>query len=282
MIDRPLHASPMGKRRCEPLTGRRRALCIGIDPYRRHPLAGAHADALAWAAALRQLGFARPVMILDHDATRQAILDALHTIVTDSQPGDAIVLQYAGHGTLVADLDGDELDDAISPRQDEAICPVDFDQGGLIVDDEIGRILALLPAGVSATCFFDCCHAGSMARDADPHCPMPRTLTLRPLEVERYHARVDRARAPSHARGVDGSPEVGFFACRSDEIAWETQGRGDFTRHALTVLRRLGDGVTNEGLLDAIVATFGLTARQTPTMVCAPALRGAQLFAATA
>jgi hypothetical protein len=282
MFDTQFRASPTGTRRCEPLIGRRQALCIGIDAYRRHPLSGAQADALAWSAALQQLGFMPPVMLTNHNATRQAILDAWHTLVTSSQPGDAIVLQYAGHGTLVADLNEDERASATSPTQDEAICPVDFDRDGLIIDDEIGRILDLLPSGVSATCFFDCCHAASMTRDADPDCPMPRTLALRQAEIERYHARAASPRAPSQARCVRATPEVGFYACRSDEIAWETQGRGDFTRHALHVLRTLGDEATNEGFLNAVIASFGPATRQTPMLVCAPALRGARLFAMTA
>jgi hypothetical protein len=282
MFDTRLRASP---------AGRRRALCIGIDSYRRHPLAGAQADALAWSTALQQLGFASPVMLTNHNATRQAILDAWHTLVTSSVPGDAIVLEYAGHGTLVTDIDGDELASAFSPTQDEAICPVDFDRDGLIIDDEIGRILDLLPSGVSATCFFDCCHAASMTRDGGPGCPVPRTLALRPIEIERHHERGAHARAPSQPsqpsqpiqpRCVRDVPEVGYYACRSDELAWETQGRGDFTRHALDVLRTVGDDVTNEGFLNAVIASLGSAARQTPMLICAPALRGARLFAASA
>ena len=37
----------------------------------------------------------------------------------------------SGHGTQSEDLDGDEGDD-----DDEAICPVDYHEKGLIVDDD--------------------------------------------------------------------------------------------------------------------------------------------------
>jgi hypothetical protein len=37
----------------------------------------------------------------------------------------------SGHGTQTEDLDGDEGDD-----DDEAICPVDYHDNGLIVDDD--------------------------------------------------------------------------------------------------------------------------------------------------
>ena len=40
-------------------------------------------------------------------------------------PGDVIVWQYAGHGTKVPDVNGDEAQ-GDSPGQDEAICPVDM------------------------------------------------------------------------------------------------------------------------------------------------------------
>lgn len=281
----PQHRAPRtATPRCAPFAGVRRALCVGIDTYARRPLAGARADAVAWSAALQRLGFVRPVLLADRAATRTAILDALEALVTGSQPGDTLVFQYAGHGTLVPDLDGDEAQDATTPTHDEAICPVDFDRGRLIIDDEIGRILDRLPAGAGATCFFDCCHAGSMARGVDPGCPVPRSLTLRPIEVERYrqrdHGRGARAAGAAHARDGDGAPVVTFSACRSDEIAWETQGRGDFTRHALAALDAGGDALTNAGLLAAIQTAFGAAARQTPLLACVPALREARLFAA--
>ena len=41
------------------------------------------------------------------------------------------LIDSSGHGTQSEDLDGDEGDD-----DDEAICPVDYHENGLIVDDD--------------------------------------------------------------------------------------------------------------------------------------------------
>jgi ferredoxin-thioredoxin reductase catalytic subunit len=54
----------------------------------------------------------------------------------------------SGHGTQTEDLDGDEGDD-----DDEAICPVDYHDNGLIVDDDS-----------ESHCFvFVCCADGSVS-----------------------------------------------------------------------------------------------------------------------
>jgi hypothetical protein len=52
---------------------------------------------------------------------------------------------------------GDEAD-----GYDETICPVDYQQAGMISDDELHAILCRnLPAGCRLTAIFDCCHSGS-------------------------------------------------------------------------------------------------------------------------
>ena len=81
-----------------------------------------------------------------------------------------LALQYAGHGTTVPDLDGDEAveDSRTGSLVDEAICPVDFAAGNLIVDDDLGEIWDLLPSGVSLTMFFDSCHSGGSQRELRP------------------------------------------------------------------------------------------------------------------
>ena len=51
--------------------GARRALCVGINNYKRKPLRGCVADAERWAATLRALGFTLDAAILDTQATAQ-------------------------------------------------------------------------------------------------------------------------------------------------------------------------------------------------------------------
>lgn len=63
----------------------------------------------------------------------------------------------SGHGTVTADIADDDI-----YGHAEAICPVDFQTAGLIVDDDMHDILvAPLPAGCRLTAIFDSCHSGS-------------------------------------------------------------------------------------------------------------------------
>ena len=57
------------------------------------------------------------------------------------------MLQYSGHGTTIDDLDGDEnrSSTATPALVDEALCPVDFREGKLLIDDDLGELWDLLP-----------------------------------------------------------------------------------------------------------------------------------------
>merc|ERR1712000_553772 len=78
-------------------------------------------------------------------------------LVKDAQPNDSLFLHYSGHGGQTGDLDGDEDDGC-----DEVIYPVDHQQNGHIVDDEIHfRVVKPLQPGVRLTAIFDSCHSAS-------------------------------------------------------------------------------------------------------------------------
>ena len=78
-------------------------------------------------------------MLLDEAATRSAMLDSLRGLIRSAQRGDVLVFQYAGHGTSLADLDGDEAD-----GKDEAICPFDIDEGAYLIDDDLAEVWNLI------------------------------------------------------------------------------------------------------------------------------------------
>src|SRR5262249_18578889 len=143
--------------------GQRRALCVGINRYRSAPLSGCVADARTWAQTLVQLGFDSPVLLLDEQATRSAMLDSLKNLVTTSVSGDVVVFQYSGHGTTLLDVNGDEVG-GDSPGDDEALCPYDYDTGAFIIDDDVAEVFQSIPTGVNVTCFIDCCHSGTISR----------------------------------------------------------------------------------------------------------------------
>jgi len=262
-------------------TGARRALCIGIDDYPTAPLAGCVADAQTWNAALTALGFSS-APLLNNEASRSGILGALDAIVRNSAPGDVLVVQYSGHGTTVPDDTDDEAD-----GQDQAICPYDFADGHLLVDDDVAEVLAKLPSGVSLTCFFDCCHSGTITRFAVGDSTTPHDRSTRKARyvkadaklIERhrdFRRRLGRGvtsgpRAFSASRGPAGMREVVFSACRRDEVAYESDGHGEFTRRAVPMLSEAMK-ITNKEFQRRVVDAFGAQPAQHPILDCAPEL----------
>lgn len=147
--------------------GKRKALLIGINYFGQEgELRGCINDVQNVSSFLKErYGYrAEDMVILTDDQqnpmgqpTRANILRAMQWLVQDAQPNDALFFHYSGHGGPVRDESGDEED-----GYDEVIYPVDFNQAGHIVDDDMHHILVKpLQAGVRLTAIFDCCHSGS-------------------------------------------------------------------------------------------------------------------------
>ncbi|MGE0680431.1 MAG: caspase family protein [Candidatus Binatia bacterium] len=263
--------------------GHRRALCIGINRYPSAPLSGCVADAHAWSQTLVQLGFEAPILLCDEQATRSMILDAMKNLIASSAPGDVVVLQYAGHGTQLPDLDGDEAD-GDTPGQDEALCPIDYESGAFVIDDDIAEIFRGIPSGVNVTCFFDCCHSGTNTRLAVGASAQLGTIRdQRPRFIaatedmkkahDLFRQRLGSVRAVTTGGGQESMRQVVFSACRSSEVAWESGGHGEFTVQATALLRLGIDGISHEEFQRRVTAAFGASPRQHPELDCASEAR---------
>lgn len=254
-------------------SGGRRALCIGIDAYPDgYALAGCVNDSDLWARTLSGLGF--DVRTLhDEAATRDGIESAIRGLITASGPGDHLVVQYAGHGTTAPDLDRDEARedaDSVDGLRDEAICPVDFLDGQLILDDDLGALWDELPPGAGLTVFFDSCHSGGAQRvvipvpDARPD-QRPRLVRL-PRSAEDKFVAARKATVTPAPRSRDRERGAFFGACLPDEVAWESDGHGDFTTRIIPLLAQAGTTLTNRDLFDQVLLAFGAGRRQTPVL----------------
>jgi hypothetical protein len=262
--------------------GNRRALCIGIDTYDPpNALAGCVNDANDWAAALRALGFDTS-LLLNADATRQAILDALTELVASSRPGDVTVFQYAGHGTRVPDVDGDEMN-----GRDSALCPIDFPAGRFLIDDDIRRVMQRLADGVNLTCFFDCCHSGTITRLVAPAPAAPRGADVRArgffstqeMKIAHNRFRMGMREVAPPLRGGAEMKEISFTACTDAQTAQEIDGHGQFTVRALALLRQGAASISNADFHQRVVAAFGARVHeQTPQLDCAPGARTRSLL----
>jgi hypothetical protein len=92
--------------------------------------------------------------------TKANMLEGMRWLVQGAQSGDSLFFHYSGHGTHQKDVspEKDEYD-----GQDEALCPSDYNTAGLIIDDDLHKLLvAELPQGVRMTAIIDACHSGSM------------------------------------------------------------------------------------------------------------------------
>ena len=148
------------------LPGTRRAVLIGIN-YRgqKGELRGCHNDVFNLYNYIQDYyGFQdEDITVLADDGdhqlpTKRNILKAYNRIVEQSQPGDSIFLHYSGHGTKVKDLNGDEDD-----GYDEALCPLDMNQAGVILDDDLYELLVKgIRPGVHVVALMDCCHSGTV------------------------------------------------------------------------------------------------------------------------
>lgn len=97
--------------------------------------------------------------------TRKNIISGMRWLVNDNDMGDdkepiSLFMHYSGHGSWVWDRNSDEVD-----KRDETICPLDYHENGLILDDELRKEL-LTPiqdaSNIHLTCVYDCCHSGTI------------------------------------------------------------------------------------------------------------------------
>jgi uncharacterized caspase-like protein len=138
------------------------ALIIGIDEYIDPGIADLNYcvnDAIEMRGRLLQLGWKNEevTLLLDGEATKDAILSAIGSAVDDSTPGDYILIYFSGHGSCVTDASGDEKDGV-----DEAIVPVDFVSGNvntLLLDDDLGEAF-MWCATEKGVFIFDSCNSG--------------------------------------------------------------------------------------------------------------------------
>ncbi|HEX6083137.1 MAG TPA: caspase family protein [Thermoanaerobaculia bacterium] len=268
-------------------SGRRVALCVGINDYPTAPLHGCVADARMWASQLQAIGFSEVRMLLDAQASRRAIVGELESLITSSRPGDVLVFQAAGHGTHLPDLDGDE-----PGAEDQAFCPHDFASGALLIDDDLAQLFSRIPEGVLLTCFFDFCHSGTATRLAVGTSNVGGGSGDRPRfivadsQLIRAHADFRKTSAPLGAsraanRGPEYMREIVFSACRPDQVAWESGGQGDYTRNVVPLLARWSS-LTNQQFQDLLTSDFRPAGRQHPILDCAPAARQRALLGGAA
>jgi hypothetical protein len=213
------------------------ALCVGINRYGGgNDLAGCVNDANDWKALLEARGY-MVISLLDGAATGHRITSLLRQCLADVGWRGRFVFTYSGHGTWTPDRDGDEAD-----GRDEAICPVDF-QNGLITDDTLYGIFRNRPTGSRVLAVLDSCHSGTATRALrGGNLPGLRPRFLPPVEYAESREQIQLMQrleaAPVNPTSRASVPLLA--GCAPDEVAWDAnfsgRPRGAFTAAALQAL----------------------------------------------
>jgi hypothetical protein len=277
------------------------ALLIGVNRYpklsSRYQLNGCVNDVELMAGILENnFGFPHDqiAVLKDEQATRQDILQAMDDLVEKVADDDVVVIHYSGHGSQMTDRENDEAD-----GRDETIVPSDSGRGSQpnrdITDDEIYlRLLPLAHTTPYVTLIFDCCHSGTITRDAFGAQERWVEPDLRPLgEMQSPELQVDLEAATEASRDLGDSNwlplaerYVLIAGCHDEESSYEHRvlQEGNVVRHgALTYflsqeLLKAKSGTTYRDVFEpASVQVTAAYRRQHPQMEGArdraPALR---------
>lgn len=158
---------------------------VGINEYPKNKLGGCVNDAKKWKAlAESEFGVsgANSEILLDFQATRANILNAVKKYQNKAAAGDVFIFTFSGHGTLFPDSLSEDVDETESlempsiglppGKYDSAICPIDSGETtsgkpwrNYILDDELYDLFSVFLAKGTAVYFIsDSCHSGSLAR----------------------------------------------------------------------------------------------------------------------
>lgn len=199
------------------------AICVGINNYpgTANDLQGCVNDARDWGNLLKsKFGFGKVTYLLDSAATSSAVISALKTAIAEAQSGDTLVFTYSGHGTSVADKNGDEAD-----GKDEAMCLYDK----FLVDDDIRSVLDGVKEGVKFTIISDSCFSGTVTRahlgEMDGEVGYKRARYMPPPTAEEA---VLVARLPVKNRlfSTEDMKDVLITGCNDREYSYDTAING--------------------------------------------------------
>ncbi|TEB26689.1 hypothetical protein FA13DRAFT_1737120 [Coprinellus micaceus] len=196
--------------------GTKKAVCIGINYLgQKDELKGCANDARHMRDFIVQhYGFhpSNILLLTDDDRkntapTRKEMFQAMMWLVQGARKDDSLFFHYSGHGGQSQDAGGREAD-----NMDETIFPMDFDQAGDIIDDELYQALVQnLPPGCRLTAIFDSCHSGTVLDLPYIHSAHGRLRSMRHVS----RRALQRGMAP-------GADVICFSACKDDEKSADT------------------------------------------------------------
>lgn len=213
-----------------------RALIVGVGKYQNPGISdlsnsGVPEDVEMYTDIAQMIGIARSnIRVLkDEQATAANIEQAIRSwLQTGVEPGDKAFFAYSGHGTFIADNNGDEKD-----GRDEGLVPhdatvVNGEAHNYLWDDQLEALLGDIPTD-DVYVFIDSCHSGSITRS------WGGGNELGVSEVQaRYTATPAGVKRPQSAfasRSVDqlDVPYLSFNAAQDSQYSYGSHRGGIFT-----------------------------------------------------
>ncbi len=220
--------------------------------------------------------------LLDRKATREAVIKAFRTHLSQAGPDDVALFCYSGHGSQ--EQAPEEFWHLEPDHLDETLVLYDSRTEGAwdLADKELSKLITEVSArGAHVAVLLDCCHSGSGTRASElAETAVRRAPTdLRKRPPESFIFRLDELPEAGATRDLGARPSgwdaagrhVLLAACRDDEEAKEYQGggatRGAFSYFLGETLRTVGGGITYRALFDRAAALVrGQVQRQAPQL----------------
>ena len=201
-------------------------------------------DAAAMKGIAESRGF-EPRVLLGAEATADAIIGEIERTAGELEPGDVLLVTYAGHGGQVPDRNDEDEED----RSDETWLAYDRQ----IVDDELFALWAKFQPGVRILVVSDSCHSGTVARGiaadvpnvvktraaAEAQSPRYRAMP-RDVMIETYRANAGlydgiQKALPTAEKADVGATVLLISGCQDDQLSLDGFTNGLFTENLLAV-----------------------------------------------
>ncbi len=175
--------------------------------------------------ALIKSGFAAQDIHVAYNVTKEQMLVALRQYSQQLQPGDFAFLHYSGHGQLVQDLNGDEVngfDQALVPL-DAPSCDLDlYDYKGSayknvyrgekhLIDDELDTLLTDMRHRLGSAGFLfvsiDACHSNTATKSVEAKAGPERGSSFKWMINDAMTAYAGKSFDSEHGMGLTRAPE---------------------------------------------------------------------------
>lgn len=259
------------------------ALLVGINNYKVvSDLSGCVQDVERFEAFLRARvnpeNLVEPKILLNEEATRDAIIEGFEGYLSQAQDGDVALFYYSGHGSQ--EQAPPEFWEVEPDRKNETLVCHDSRHGDIrdLADKELAYLIEKISSGkpdLHTLVILDACHSGSGTRDADNEGVRMTAADNRTHPIDSYLIK----QPPAGTQVGDNwyKPPQGkhilMAACRPEEVARERvlgeerQMQGVFSYYLREALQNSGPDLTYRDLFKHISAMVRLMiSSQTPQL----------------